>query len=108
MALSDKFQIRDKFSQTVLEIRNVGLQDAGNYTLVASNSGGKKFVNLELIVLDKPTVWFNSSGYYRINVPTRVSCFVDGYPIPTIHWMFRSCNITTREECSDFEMISVS
>ncbi|KAL0273366.1 UNVERIFIED_CONTAM: hypothetical protein PYX00_006049 [Menopon gallinae] len=105
MSMSDKFQIRQR-SQTVLEIRNVELQDSGNYTLVASNSGGKKVVTLELIVLDRPTVSFNSTNYFSINVPTPVSCFVDGYPVPVVSWKFRRC--TNASECGQFQRISAA
>lgn len=73
-------------------IRNIELKDAGIYTLRAENDADTKEVKLELVVMDKPTV-FMSDLYVMENSDTEIECKCAGYPESVITWVFTPCSI---------------
>ena len=101
--------MRTKGFQTTLEIYDVDVTDAGNYTVVASNHKGKQMLTLELVVYDKPVVKIYVEEYYKINERKNVTCRVTGYPPPRITWQFKKCDFVKNENCrtKTFDGISV-
>ncbi|KAM7133198.1 immunoglobulin superfamily member 10 [Molossus nigricans] len=75
-----------------LEIRNVRLSDAAEFTCVARNEGGESVLVVRLQVsemLRRPTFRspFNEKVVAQLGQPTALSCSVDGNPPPEVIWV---------------------
>ncbi|KAK6637652.1 hypothetical protein RUM44_008074 [Polyplax serrata] len=97
--VNDKYEMRTKGFQTILEIYDVDVTDAGNYTVIASNHKEKQMLTLELIVFDKPDVQIEVQDLYQLGAKSNVTCRVTGYPVPRIRWRFKKCDFTKNEKC---------
>ncbi|XP_036706923.1 immunoglobulin superfamily member 10 [Balaenoptera musculus] len=75
-----------------LEIRNVRLSDAANFTCVARNEGGESVLVVQLEVLEmlrRPTFRnpLNEKIVAQLGKSTALNCSVDGNPPPEIIWI---------------------
>ncbi|KAG1650328.1 Down syndrome cell adhesion molecule-like protein Dscam2 [Nymphon striatum] len=72
---------------SVLQIREVNENDAGNYTCVAENEAGKARRTVELEINISPE-WINKPKNTNgsIGGDAFMDCKTDGYPIPTVTW----------------------
>lgn len=106
---SDKYNVRTRKSDKILEILDLKLSDAGNYTLIAQNERNRTSLNLQLVVLNKPEIEHIAvREFYQINVPNNVSCTVLGYPPARIEWKFKKCDFIEDEDCVKNDFVPVS
>lgn len=106
---SQKYNVRTKKSDKILEILDLKLSDAGNYTLIAQNERNRTALNLQLVVLNKPEIQkLEVREFYEINVPKNLSCTVLGYPPAKIEWKFKKCDFIEDEDCVRNEFVRVS
>lgn len=69
-------------------MRNVSLEDAGNYSCLAYNSGGRTLEKYHLNVHQKP--YFNITPSSKIHPPAktiRLDCQAKGVPEPEVFWL---------------------
>lgn len=84
-------------------IKHVELKDAGIYTIKADNQAAKREVKLELIVIDKPTLFLEDT-YVMENHEAELVCRCAGYPESVITWSFTPCSIAPHwPTCHDQE-----
>jgi hypothetical protein len=75
-------------NSSVLQLRNASLHDAGNYTCIAYNSGGRLVQKYTLDVQQKP--YFNVTPTSKTYPPARtvrLDCQAKGVPKPKITWL---------------------
>ncbi|XP_044262319.1 protogenin A-like [Tribolium madens] len=78
-------------NSSVLQIRNASFEDAGDYTCLAYNSGGRVSQKYTLDVYQKP--YFNVTPISKIYPPARtvrLDCQAKGVPKPKIYWLKNS------------------
>lgn len=80
------------YKNGTLEIRNVRLSDAANFTCVARNEGGESVLVVQLEVLEmlrRPTFRnpHNEKTVAQLGKSAALNCSVDGNPPPEIIWI---------------------
>ncbi|KAG1671037.1 Down syndrome cell adhesion molecule-like protein Dscam2 [Nymphon striatum] len=72
---------------SVLQLREVKIEDAGNYTCIAENLVGKANQTIELKISYSPK-WIKEpiNRHARINEKVSFDCIADAFPKPKIKW----------------------
>ncbi|XP_046651440.1 vascular endothelial growth factor receptor kdr-like isoform X2 [Daphnia pulicaria] len=90
---SSKYVIKDELKRTVLEIKEIGLADSGQYLLTVRTNRVEDTRNFTLRVKDKPMVKAHSDSQKSIHLNERfyLGCQITAYPEATIELFFREC-----------------
>ncbi|KAJ8673409.1 hypothetical protein QAD02_004671 [Eretmocerus hayati] len=97
-----KFHLRNFTSKTSLNITNVTVQDAGNFSLRVAK--GKKSVTFSLIVIGLD-VELKIRTSYTFNKKISLQCKVQGYPLANNSWLYTKCpHQPSQENCTEVEL----
>ena len=86
----------------MLRVNKLKLSNAGGYTVKVSNGNLTKMENFTLIIRSAPSVAINvlnPQGLYNSGQLYKLKCSAEGFPMPTVKWMFKPC--TAFHECTN-------
>lgn len=77
-------------SEDHLLIENIKPEDRGNYLCIGKNKFGTAKMNFSVKVYESAQILFAKEDVTRkeYQESARLSCFVKGNPLPTVHWIF--------------------
>lgn len=91
LGISAKYETSVALTEALLKIKDITIEDFGNYTLLAENEYETKSLTLFLNVTDKPSVYIESTNFHIVNKPQTIKCIAAAYPKPSLYWYFKKC-----------------
>ncbi|KAK9873019.1 hypothetical protein WA026_020752 [Henosepilachna vigintioctopunctata] len=92
IGVNHKYETNLTSTNAFLRIKDIEIQDFGNYTLIAQNMYDTEILVLFLNVTDKPSVQLRTDREYQmLDKPITAMCNVAAYPEPQIYWEFKPC-----------------
>ncbi|KAI9559738.1 hypothetical protein GHT06_013743 [Daphnia sinensis] len=91
---TSKYVIKDELRRTVLEIKEIGLTDSGQYLLTVHTNKVQDTRNFTLRVTDKPMVKAHSDSHSKaihFNERFNLGCQIIAYPESDVKLFFREC-----------------
>ncbi|XP_056632203.1 vascular endothelial growth factor receptor 1-like isoform X1 [Diorhabda sublineata] len=84
---NDKYEVTysQELNITSLKIKNINIDDYGNYTLIGNN-GIKKYLPFFVNVSAKPSVSLKTAHFHLLREEGTVQCVTKGNPTPKITW----------------------
>ncbi|KAI5733630.1 hypothetical protein M8J76_014037, partial [Diaphorina citri] len=92
-----KYKLDVDKGKITLYIRQLKLEDSGNYTLKAFTDRNERVLNFTLHVESRPQVSLVPlMTYYSVDEVYEMVCSVRGYPVPKVTWSFQKCDNVRR------------
>ncbi|XP_037071869.1 vascular endothelial growth factor receptor 1-like isoform X2 [Pollicipes pollicipes] len=96
---------------TILQMLELGLEDTGEYRVVASSADGNATDSLtfDVAVQDVPRVDVRSpQTYFLAGARAELACEVTGWPTPVVSWSFAPCDTPAACDAAEYQAVEKS